>query len=62
MAVIVIDYRRRTERRLSEAVRESCLVDGHFCGEDMSPPQLREGDMTGVIAGPAGAYPAWCAR
>ena len=40
----------RTERRLSEAVDESCLVDEHFCGEDMSPPQLRGGGMTGVIA------------
>jgi hypothetical protein len=38
------------ERRLSEAVRESCLVDGRFCGEDMSPPQLREGGMTSIIA------------
>ena|SRR6266704_3485192 len=25
-------------RRLAEAVDESCLVDVHFCGEDMSPP------------------------
>ncbi len=41
---------RRTERRLSEAVDESCLVDGHFCGEDMTPPQLRGGGITGVIA------------
>ena len=38
------------ERRLSEAVDESRLVDGHFCGEDMSPPQLRGGVMTGVSA------------
>jgi hypothetical protein len=49
-------------RRLSKAVAESCLVDGHFCGEDMSPPQLREGSMTGVIAVRHAAYPAWCAR
>jgi hypothetical protein len=41
---------RRTDRRLSEAVWGSCLVDGHFCGEDVSPPQLREGGMTGIIA------------
>ena len=40
----------RPERRLSEAAGESYLVDGHFCGEDMSPPQLRGRGMIGVIA------------
>jgi hypothetical protein len=29
---------KRTDRRLSEAVLESCLVDGRFCGVDMSLP------------------------
>ena len=36
--------------RLSDAVDESRLVDGPFCGGDMSPPQRGAGVMTGVIA------------
>ena len=40
---------RCSHRRLPEAV-ESCLVDGCFCGGDMSPPQLRGRVIIDVIA------------
>jgi hypothetical protein len=40
--------------RLPEAVDESCLVDGHFYGEDMSPSQLPGRGHDRPHRGPAG--------
>jgi hypothetical protein len=45
-----LSSRSRTDRSLSEAVRESSLVGGHFCGVDMSSPQPREGRDRGIVA------------
>jgi hypothetical protein len=56
------DISRHPRRRLSEAIAESFLVDGHFCGEDMSPPQAAGRGNGRRHRGPPGAYPAWCAR
>jgi hypothetical protein len=43
MTRAVISIKPTLNWAVSEAVRESCLVDGHFYAVGVSPPQLRDG-------------------